>query len=179
MKLHLQLHDSHSAYDWLRNQADKVGASGHIGTHIDCYTVKPAKSLNIVECVTINYEELSSEFIKNINLQDKALIIYSGNLEENEYGSEDYNNKNTSIDILLLQDILKTKPQFILIDSYGIGSHGKEHISNDICCEKSNCFVIENVNIKRELLECIKTIKIEIDIDNKSTGKPCNIYIVD
>ena len=178
MKLHLQLQDSHSAYEWLKNQADKVGASGHIGTHIDCYTTTPPESINIAECVIINYNELSSIIFNELNLKNKALIIFSGNLEENGYGSEEYNNKNTSIDVLLLQDILKSKPKFILIDSHGIGSHGKQHIANDILCEKSNCFVIENVDIKKENLKSIKYIKIEIDINSKSTGKPCKIHVV-
>ncbi len=173
--LHLKLNDSHSAYNWLRSQADRVGAAGHIGTHIDCYTTIPAKSLYTVECMLVNYEDLSSIEFQSIDLRDRALVIYTGNVERNTYGSTEYNSKDTSVDIDLLRDILQAKPQFILIDSYGIGAHGKQHISHDILCEESGCFVVENVNLKKEVLSSIKVVKIEIDIDNISTGKPCCI----
>ena len=175
MKLHLQIPLSHSAYEWLRSQADKVGASGHIGTHMDCYTTMPSQVEYIVECVVIDYLDLNALNFKEIDLSKKALIIYSGNLENNQYGTEKYNTIDTSINTIQLENILQSNPQFILIDSHGIGTHGKQHIANDILCEQSNCFVIENVNLKKDSLISIKNIEIVIDLNNQSTGKPCEI----
>ena len=175
MKLHLQLPLSHSAYQWLKKQADKVGASGHIGTHMDCYTTLPTEPTTIVGCVVINHSELKSQDFTKIDLNKKALIIYTGNIEQNGYGPPQYSNLDSTIDKDILVNILQANPKFILIDSHGIAPHGKEHISNDILCERSNCFVIENVNLKRDTLTSIKNIEIAIDINNKSTGKPCRI----
>ena len=175
MKLHLKLHHSHSAYEWLKKQANKVGAAGHVGTHIDCYTTLPPEPTTTVGCVVINHSELKSQNFTKIDLNKKALVIYTGNIEENGYGSPQYSNLDSTIDKDTLINILQANPKFILIDSHGIAPHGKEHISNDMLCERSNCFVIENVDLKRDTLKFIINIEIAIDINNKSTGKPCTI----
>lgn len=43
MNLHIELDASHPAYAWLTKQADKIGAKGHFGTHIDCIRLSPLK----------------------------------------------------------------------------------------------------------------------------------------
>ena len=64
---------------------------------------------------------------------------------------------------------------FIVIDSYGIGSHGDEHIRFDKRCESNGCFVIENVNLSQSVIGTIKKLQIEFDKSSKSTGKRCKV----
>ena len=47
-KLHLELNSENAVLKWLDTQADKIGAKGHIGTHLDCYTTIPQESEYIV-----------------------------------------------------------------------------------------------------------------------------------
>ena len=39
--LHLTLETTHPAMQWASTQADSIGAQGHTGTHLDCYTRVP------------------------------------------------------------------------------------------------------------------------------------------
>ena len=43
-QLHIKLDENSPAIRWADAQADKVGARGHVGTHLDCYTKVPEKS---------------------------------------------------------------------------------------------------------------------------------------
>ncbi|WP_291558832.1 hypothetical protein [Bacteroides sp.] len=40
-KLHVTLNENSPAVIWADTQADKIGARGHVGTHLDCYTTVP------------------------------------------------------------------------------------------------------------------------------------------
>ena len=78
----------------------------------------------------------------------------------------------------VLHTILEKKPLFIIIDSHGIAEKGKRHIEFDKICEANGCHVIENVD-----LSCIGNqkevqLKILININHQSTGKPCELYCV-
>lgn len=96
MKLHIELDASHPAYEWLEKQADKIGAKGHFGTHIDCYTSVPERSefhlpVHILDC---RQRMPTLEDVAAIpSLQDKALILYTGNMHRNDYGSTAYFNE--------------------------------------------------------------------------------------
>ena len=182
MNLHIELNSSHPAYKWLEKQADKIGAKGHFGTHIDCYTSTPSQneyylSTHIIDCreampCTEDIELLPS-------LEGKALILHTGNMYKNDYGTKAYfDETDTSVTKEVLTLILEKKPRFILIDSYGIGRHGEEHIGLDKQCEASDCYVIENIHIVPELSDSMNTIRIVFDLDYPSTGKPCKIIAV-
>lgn len=179
MNLHIELDINHPAYEWLEKQADKIGARGHFGTHIDCYTSAPSQneyklSAFILDC---SHGMPTIEIAKALpSLHDKALILYTGNMYKNDYGTKSYfDQTDTSITKEVLTIILEKKPQFILIDSYGIGRHGENHISLDKQCEASDCYVIENVCIAPESVNQISDIHILFDLDYPSTGKPCKV----
>lgn len=36
-RLHLILDNNSPALQWANQQMDKIGARGHVGTHLDCY----------------------------------------------------------------------------------------------------------------------------------------------
>lgn len=179
MNLHIQLDVKHPAYAWLERQADKIGARGHFGTHIDCYTSTPVQnnyllSVHILDCRQgmPNLEEVDALPL----LSNKALILYTGNLYRNEYGSKAYfDETDTSIQKESLLRILDKSPQMILIDSYGIGKHGSHHMELDKTCEASSCYVVENIRIAPEEVGQIHTISINFDLDYPSTGKPCTV----
>lgn len=179
MNLHIELDKSHSAYAWLEKQADKIGAKGHFGTHIDCYTSVPSQDeyrlpAHIIDC---RFGMPTLEEADALpSLQDKALILFTANMHQHEYGSKAYfNETDTSLDMEVLERILAKSPQLILIDSYGIGKHGQHHIERDKRCESLGCYVIENICIAPEQVKDIRTIHVCFDLDYPSTGKPCTI----
>lgn len=178
-QLHLILDKNSSAIQWANSQADKLGARGHVGTHIDCYTTIPNKSeynlsAIILDCKTSmpNLEKI--QFINS--LENMALILHTGNLESNEYGTDAYFGKETFLLEETLNSILAKKPLFIIIDSHGIAEKGKKHISFDKICEANGCHVIENVDLSCIQGQTSAQIKILINIDYPSTGKPCELY---
>lgn len=115
------------------------------------------------------------EDIKCLDISNKALMLFTSNMQQNSYGTKEYGSFDTCLSSEVLDLILSKKPKFILIDSYGIGNHGEEHISFDKRCEAHDCFVIENVILKKEDVNFIKSLDITFDKEAKSTGKPCNI----
>lgn len=183
MKLHIELDPSHPAYAWLEKQADRIGARGHFGTHIDCYSSKPDTGeitllAYVVDCrkgmPTLKEAELLP------SLAGKALVLYTGNLYENDYGTDAYFNlTDTSLEMEVLTEILKHKPRLILIDSYGIGRHGQHHIERDVLCEQSGCFVAENIRIAPEEADKIHRLRVKFDLDYPATGKPCIVEAVE
>ncbi len=179
MKLHIDLDSSHPAYEWLEKQADKIGARGHFGTHIDCYSKTPSENNYNLPVFILDCREgmpTLNEAKKLPSLEGQALLLYTDNLNQNDYGSKAYfNDMDTSLSMDILEEILKANPQLILIDSYGIGRHGEHHQSLDVRCEQSDCFVIENILVKPEMISEIRQIQVSFDLDYPSTGKPCEV----
>lgn len=179
MNLHIELDKSHPAYAWLEKQADKIGARGHFGTHIDCYTSVPKQAeyhlpVHIIDCRDGMPTLEDADALPS--LLDKALILFTANMYQHEYGSKAYfDETDTSLDNEVLLRILKKSPQLILIDSYGIGMHGQHHIERDKTCEASDCYVIENIRIVPGELKDIQMIHVNFDLDFPSTGKPCTV----
>lgn len=177
--LHIELNKEHPAFQWLETQADKIGARGHIGTHLDCYTCIPqeAEYELPVYCMDCSDGMPDLEACLSLpELKEKILLLYTGNMEQNGYGNDAYFDKDTRLTEKTLNAILGHCPRFIIIDSHGIGLKGKEHTGFDKLCESYGCHVIENVNLTSAIKENILTIRIIIDLENQSTGKPCELY---
>lgn len=179
MNLHIELDTSHPAYEWLEKQADKIGAKGHFGTHIDCYTSVPEQNeislpVLVLDC---HHEMPTLETVVALpQLLGKALVLYTGNMYRNDYGSKAYfDEMDTSLQKDVLLKILEKSPKLILIDSYGIGKHGQHHIERDKMCEAVGCYVIENICIAPESISEIQMIRVNFDLDYPSTGKPCTV----
>lgn len=178
-RLHLILDENSPAIRWADTQADRVGARGHVGTHLDCYTTVPEKSeYNIAAFVLECQNEMPRlDEIQSIDtLENMALLLHTANLEKNGYGTDMYFAAETFLSEEVLRAILDKKPLFIVIDSHGIAEKGKKHIESDKICEANGCHVIENVD-----LSCIGNqkriqLKILINTAHKSTGKPCELY---
>lgn len=173
----IELSEEHPAYQWAKRQSDSVDAMGHIGTHIDCYTKMPLETtyntpVHIIDC-SLAMPTLAQ--IEALELAGKSLILFTGNVEENGYGNPSYGAKSTVLDSDVLDSILKRSPAFIVIDSYGIGAHGDEHISFDKRCEAHNCFVIENVCLTKPMLATLHSLEISFDPISASTGKRCDV----
>lgn len=179
-QLHIKLEANSPLAQWANAQADRIGAKGHIGTHLDSYTVVPKKKeyqINgiVVDCRGGMPSMKSTAHIDS--LENKALILYTGNLEQNYYGTEEYFNKDTSLCKETLHAILNKNPLFIIIDSHGIAPKGAEHIAFDKLCETNGCHVIENVDLSYMNNKDSVLLKILIDITYPSTGKPCKLYM--
>lgn len=175
IKLSIEINTEHPSYIWAKNQSDSVNAFGHIGTHIDCYSKVPDETHFKLEVVTVRCLDkmpLSNE-LTSLDISGKAVLLYTGNLEKNGYGTPEYGAKSTILKEEVLDQLLSKHPSFIMIDSYGIGGHGEEHISFDKKCEFHNCFVIENLNVSEKIAESIREVIIEIDKSSGSTGKRC------
>lgn len=178
-QLHITLNDDSSAIKWAHSQADKLGARGHVGTHLDCYTTTPAKDKYSILAHIINCTEgmpTPSDMAKLPSLKDSALLLHTGNLEQNGYGTDNYFKGVTFLSEETLTTILEKQPLFIIIDSHGIAEKGKKHITFDKRCEANGCHVIENVDLSVLGEERVIEIAINIDINHHSTGKPCEVY---
>ncbi len=171
--LSLELTEDHPAYQWAKRQSDSVSAMGHIGTHIDCYTREPEEAFYRVEAVVLDCRRgmPTMDTITPLNLSGKALVLYTGNLENNGYGNDIYAKTRTVLDSLVLDQILARSPAFIMIDSYGIGGHGGEHQMFDKRCEKHGCFVIENITLTETVAEKLAQLEIFVDKTIMSSGK--------
>lgn len=179
-KLHLEIEEKDPAVVWANKQANKINARGHIGTHIDCYTIVPRQPKYHLTGIILDCEQSmpEKEQITRINsLQNKALILHTKNLEKNGYGNQAYFNSRTFLTENTILAILQKTPLFIIIDSHGIAEQGQRHIHFDKICESKGCHVIENVNLKPINQQTIVELDIEIDINNLSTGKPCKIFL--
>lgn len=109
-------------------------------------------------------------------LDNRTLVLYTNNMAAHDYGTTSYfDDTDTSISENTLMAILNKHPQFILIDSYGIGKHGKNHIDLDKKCEQSGCYVIENIRLTPEITNQMRTIQITFELNHPSTGKPCKV----
>ncbi|MGF1700252.1 hypothetical protein L4D09_08055 [Photobacterium makurazakiensis] len=173
----VDINESHPAYQWAKRQSDSVNAMGHIGTHIDCYTRVPAEtkyrtSVHIIDC---SQAMPTLEQIEGLDLAGKSLVLYTSNLEQNGYGNQNYGAQSTVLDSDVLDAVLAKSPAFIVIDSYGIGAHGDEHISFDKRCEQNTCFVIENVCLTEAMLKTMISLEISFDASSTSTGKRCDV----
>jgi kynurenine formamidase len=179
--LSIEVSQNHSAYKWAKEQSDSVEVTGHIGTHIDCYTKVPNLSVYEVPAVFYDCRESmpNEKNIENLQIEGAALILYTGILNKVGYGGKEYGDAYSFFKEVVLDKILSKKPKFIIIDACGIGRHGLEHISFDKKSEAHNCFVIENVCITDEIFNTVDKIQISIDIESKSTGKRCQVYGLD
>jgi len=180
-QLHLTLNEDSPAICWANAQADKIGARGHVGTHLDCYTTIPEQSEykingSVIDCKS-SMPRLGN--IKHIDsLENMALVLHTGNLEENRYGTEEYFNKDTFLQEETLKFILSKKPLFIIIDSHGIAEKGLRHITFDKTCEANGCHVIENADLSSIKNQKTIRLKISVDTHHPSTGKPCKLYVI-
>jgi len=175
--LSIEITEGHPAYRWAKRQSDSVNAMGHIGTHIDCYTHEPELAVYRVEAVVVDCSVRmpSLSAISSLNICDRALVLYTSNLETNGYGNSRYGETSTVLTQDVLDTILTMKPQFIVIDSYGIGAHGDEHIAFDKRCEACGCFVVENVALTRHVAGHLTSVDITIHQTTASTGKRCDV----
>lgn len=173
--LSITIEAGHPAYEWAKSQSDSVNAFGHIGTHIDCYNSEPSETEYEVSVVVVDCTDHmpSLACLKSLEITGKALVLFTGNIEKNNYGTLSYGEMDTTLTNEMIDEILSKEPAFIVIDSYGIGSHGDEHIRFDKKCESKSCFVIENVNLSHSIAHLMKKIHISIDKSSESTGKRC------
>lgn len=175
--LSIELSEEHPAYQWAKRQSDSVEAFGHIGTHIDCYTKTPVQDSYDVKTVSLDCRTAmpTLDDIANLDLQGKAVVLFSGNLDINEYGTPAYGKMATHLDSVVLGRILEKGAAFIMIDSYGIGAHGEEHISFDKLCEEHDCFVVENIHLTDDIVKRMTNVSLKFDRSAESTGKRCQV----
>ena len=177
--LHIKLDKTPPPLKWADAQADRIGARGHVGTHLDCYTTVPEKSEYNITAMVLDCQNGMPKLdnIKSFTtLENMALLLHTANLEKNEYGTDMYFATDTFLCEEVLHSILEKKPLFIIIDSHGIAEKGKRHIEFDKVCEANGCHVIENVDFSCIGKQKNIQLKILINIDHKSTGKPCELY---
>ena len=99
-QLHIKLEVDSPLIQWVNAQADSIGARGHIGTHLDCYTTVPENEEYHIKGIVIDCTAgmTSMDSMAHIgSLKNKALILHTGNLEHNRYGTEEYFNKDTTL----------------------------------------------------------------------------------
>ncbi len=177
-QLHLSLTEESPVFQRALARS-RTGARGHIGTHLDCYTKVPSsshyeKDALILDCTNGMPTKERCRLLPS--LKDKVLVLYTGNMEQHEYASDAYHSTKIFIEDDALRELLTHHPSFILLDSHGLGESGKIHTGMDVLCEQSGCHVIENANLLPIKGRASARLTIDIDVENKSTGKPCKVF---
>lgn len=176
--MHLNL----TADDYERLDLDEKNFEymGHVGTHIDCYTDVPKKSEYVVDTVVVDCrgELPTAEFFQGLDLQEKALVLYTGNVSANGYGTKEYFMFDMGLTWETLQILLEKHPKFILIDSHGLGMFS-QHRFFDMAFEKNGCFVIMSLLLEGEEVTDIRKVRIEIEPNVNSTGRHCKVFAVE
>lgn len=93
----------------------------------------------------------------------------------NDYATKDFFMFDMKLNWDSLAALLYNHPKFILIDSHGLGMFS-QHRLFDMECEKNGCFLIMCLMLEGKEILNIKKLKIEIDKEMPSTGKPCRVY---
>ena len=150
---------------------------GHIGTHMDCYMEAPRYKEYVTDAVVVDCRNglPADEYFNNLDIEGKALVLYTGNMATNDYATKDFFMFDMKLNWDSLAALLYNHPKFILIDSHGLGMFS-QHRLFDMECEKNGCFLIMCLMLEGEEILNIKKLKIEIDKEMPSTGKPCRVY---
>lgn len=176
-----ELHLNLTPEDYERMDLDEKNFEymGHVGTHIDCYTMAPKKNEYLVDVVVVDCRNGLPEegFFRTMDLEKKALLLYTGNTAKNTYGTKEYFMFDMGLNWETLQTLLEKHPKFILIDSHGMGMFS-QHRFFDMAFEKNGCFVIMSLLLDGDDVLDINQVRIEIDVNSNSTGKPCKVYVV-
>lgn len=175
-ELHLQLSDEDLTR--LELDAKEMERRGHIGTHMDCYMEAPRQKEYVTDVVVADCRNglPEDEYFKQLDIEGKALMLYTGNTAANGYATKDFFMYDMKLSWDSLNALLHNHPRFILIDSHGLGMFS-QHRLFDLECERHGCFLIMCLHLTgNEILE-VKKLKIEIDLDIPSTGKPCRVYV--
>ena len=175
--LHISLDANDPVWQWVAQQADRVEATGHVGTHFDAYTKEPNESEIHCKATILRVPDvLTDEMIVQLpELKNEALILWTKNINQHPYGSPDYFSHTIGLTKERLTKLLVKKPSFILIDSHGIGRPGREHISFDRQAEGQGCHIIENIQLPEDVQQNVN-LRISLDLAIASTGKPAQVY---
>lgn len=90
--LHLDPQKKHGIFQKLI-ATGRISAKGHIGTHLDCYTDVPEKSEYSLSAYVADCTKgmPGAEFFENLpDMQNKVLVLHTGNTEKNGYGTDNY-----------------------------------------------------------------------------------------
>ena len=89
-ELHLQLSDEDLAQFEL--DAKETERLGHIGTHMDCYMEAPRYKEYVTDAVVVDCRNglPADEYFNNLDIEGKALVLYTGNMATNDYATKDF-----------------------------------------------------------------------------------------
>lgn len=175
-ELHLNL--TAADFEELDLDVNNFEYMGHVGTHIDCYTEAPKKKEYVMDVVVVDCRQglPDMDYFQSLDLEKKALMLYTGNAATHGYGSKEYFMYDLGLNWETLQIWLEKRPKFILIDSHGLGMFS-QHRFFDMEFEKNGCFVVMSMLLEGEDILTIQQVRIEIDKDMVSTGKPCKVFV--
>ncbi len=175
-ELHLLLSDEELAKFEL--DAKEPERHGHIGTHMDCYMVAPREREYVTDVVVVDCRNglPDDEYFMRLDVEGKALMLYTGNMSKNGYATREFYRYDMKLCTQSLSALLHNRPRFILIDSYGLGVFSQCRLF-DLECEKNDCYLIMNLLLSGEEVLNVRKLKIEVDIDMPSTGKPCRVFV--
>ena len=65
---------------------------GHIGTHMDCYMEAPRYKEYVTDAVVVDCRNglPADEYFNNLDIEGKALVLYTGNMATNDYATKDF-----------------------------------------------------------------------------------------
>jgi kynurenine formamidase len=130
---------------------------GHLGTHFDVmdkefpleYTERKAIVFDVSKVMNRDIEVSDID----LNKIEKHMFVafYTGFIEKEEYGSDNYFKNHPQLSDALIDALLEKEISIIGIDFAGV-RRGKEHIPKDRYCADRGLFIVENLCNLNEIL---------------------------
>lgn len=183
--LTLQVKKTNRVYKQAETQLKKHIVMGHVGTHFDVYGdiqvpldyMQTRGILFDVSHITdreITIDDIDLDYIK----PGDFVIIRTGSIERNPYGSGNYFSKSTVFSWELIQELALERIKFIGIDAPDL-RRGKEHADADKLFLSHGTFVVENLTNLGEIQphEVCKVLTMWHE-DPEATGIKCRVVAV-
>ena len=166
---------------------EKKALSGHLGTHFDVMDKFFDLSNLQLPCVAFDVSGVTSRDIEasDIDLKElegaRAVVFYTGFIEEHPYGSKEYFTEHPQLAPALIDCLLEKNLAIIGVDFAGV-RRGKEHTLMDKHCADHGTFIVENMCNIASVLDEHKSVRFTLNtypLNFKGwTGLPCRVVAI-
>jgi len=157
---------------------------GHIGTHFDVmnksFPLEYTKRNGIAfDVQTVCEREIECSDIDLSLIPDDAFVaFYTGFIEREGYGSDNYRHAHPVLSYALIDALLNRNVSIIGIDFAGI-RRGKEHTPADQLCANRGTFIVENIcslgDVLKDEKNCTFIARTFPMKFSGVTGLPCRV----
>lgn len=162
----------------------KALLSGHLGTHFDVMDKTFDLSYLQLPCVAFDVSRIEGRDIEVSDIDfsqlngARAVLFYSGFIEQHPYGSKEYFTEHPQLSPDLIDRLLERNIAIIGVDFAGV-RRGQEHPTMDRHCADHGTFIVENLCNIASLLDGKQSVHCTLNtypLNFKGwTGLPCRV----